>query len=303
MTSSVTVSEAKPLVHRLKSVALRTFQSLIALSHSESDCAAEVQDKFYAAVSDIVDIRIEQLPNEAGTFYVSEGVLYLSEVPVAQILLTATEDFERRYGANKSTVSAKELPRLLEKVFIDFLLHEIRHRTQGVGAYDAVQNLKAVAGRSAMSELDSNSDRDAAWAYASVEAGWSDRSRFLEKFREALFLSSDYYFRVFPVTASRHDKIERAISVMLMAARLARVNFDEPITERADLPLDAVLSVVMASNKRALAIYRGEPSKRLLGVANDTDDVSGLVADITAGRYDVALQRSVGIMSRLNLLG
>jgi len=155
-----------------------------------------------------------------------------------------------------------------------------------------------------MAELDVLADRDAAWAYASVRVGWgNNRVEFLESFREALFLSSAYFFRVFPVTPTRHDKIERAIGVLLMAARLANRQFNSALAERPDLPLDAPLSAVLSSKRNSLAIYKGEPSKRLLGVANDADGVVELVADVTNGQFDSALRRSVDLMDRLNLLG
>jgi hypothetical protein len=287
---------------RLKGGALRTFSTLIALSRSDKPQATELQDKFYEAVCDITDVRIEQFPENRGSFYVHDGILHVNEGPVAQILSTATSEFEKRSAANDLDLAASELPKLLEKIFIDFLLHEIRHCTQGVESFDVVQRLKAAAGRSAMAEIDAYADRDAAWAYASAEAGWNDRKAFLEKFREALFLSGDYYFKVFPIISTRHDKIERAISVLLMAARLARVDLSTDVLERSNLPLDAALSVTLSSERNALAIYRNEPSRRLLGVANDTDGVTGLVNDINAGRFDAALGKSVSLMNRLDLL-
>lgn len=300
--SGEAVTKVATLGERLGAAALRTFRTLVTLGASDEDQAAEMQDKFHSAVSDIVEVRIQSIPTSAGTFYVDNGVLYVSEGPVAQIFYTVTEEYQKRIAANDAVIESGELPKLLEMVFVDFLLHEVRHRTQGIEDYDVVQRLKAAAGRSAMAEIDTYADRDAAWAYASAEAGWTSRKAFLEKFREALFLSGDYYFKVFPIAGDRHDKIERVAAVLLMAARLAPLNLSNELIERPDLPLDAALSVALSSKRNALAIYRAEPSKRLLGVANDADGVVELVADIRAGRFDTALEKSVGLMSRLKLL-
>lgn len=302
MTSDSSVIESESLVERIKGAAMRTFRTLVALGRADAPQAAEMQDKFYPAVCDLIEVRIEAIPERHGSFYVADGILFVSEQSVSHLLYAVTDEYKKRFRQDETALRPDELPALLEKVFVDFLLHEVRHRTQGVEDFDVVQRLKAAAGRSAMAEIDVYADRDAAWAYASAEVGWDDRARFLEKFREALFLSGDYYFKEFPIISQRHDKIERAISVLLMAARLALVDFSRGFNERADLPLDAGLFVSLSAQRNALAIYRGEPSKRLLGVANDVDDVNLLVRDIASGQFDSALTRSVSLMRHLKLL-
>ncbi len=296
------VQATDSLESRLTARALSTFERLAELGRADDARACELFDKFQPAISDIDQVRIAPLSDDEGSFVVRDRILYINEDPVARLLHAVTTEFERRSAANDSIPDPAELPTLLESVFTDFLLHELRHRTQGVETYDTVQRLKAVGGNSAMAELDVLADRDAAWAYAAINVGWGNRSEFLASFREALFLSSAYFFKIFPIPSGRHDKIERAIGVLLMAARLANLQFANTVVERSELPLDAPISIVLSSTRNSLAIYKGEPSKKLLGVANDADGVVQLVVDVGNGNFDSALVRSVKMMSRLNLL-
>lgn len=154
----------------------------------------------------------------------------------------------------------------------------------------------------AMAELDAIADRDAAFAYAAVEVGDGDRADFLSAFREALFLSSAYYFRVFPIARDRPDKVARALGVLLMTARLATAKFGPELREEKDLPLDATLVAHLSTDMSRLAIFRAEPRRRLLAVANDADgELSKLVADMHGGRFDAALARCVAFLRRLKI--
>jgi len=292
------------LLHRLEQRAIATCEKLLDLCGASNAIAVELQIKFHAAIADIEHVTIESLTAEHGAFLVDEGWLRISEEPVARLLAFVLEETRGLAATSPRTIFPDEVPELLERVFVDYVLHELRHRTQGVGEYATVGQLKEAAGPMAMAELDIFADRDAAFAYAALYADGDGRAEFLTSFKEALFLSSAYFFRVFPPSADRPDKLARAIAVLLMAARLADRDLDEPFVERDDLPLDAPLFATLSTAKNELVIYKAEPSKELLAVAKDCngDAVSELVADVRDGDFDSALEKSVTLLNRLNLL-
>lgn len=295
-TSTLTALEDGLLEH-LERRAEATCRKIVALCSNSGPVAAELQDKFHAAVADIERVSIEALERTEGAFVVEDGVLRIAAAPVSRLLQVVLDDLRSRSG-----LASEEFPEFLERVFMDYVLHELRHRTQGVGEYSTIQQLKSLAGRVTVAEVDLFADRDAAFAYAAIFASGPGRAEFLESFREALFLSSAYFYKVFPVSAARPDKIARAIGVLLMAARLAGMDPLADVKENPKLPLDTPLYVKLATSHKELAIFQGEPSVRLLGVANDTDGVGALVSDVKQGRFDAALTRAIRIAKKLNLL-
>lgn len=290
------------LLARLESRAAATCAKILDLCLGSDAIAAELQDKFHEAVSDVKRVRITALDERRGAFFVDGDLLILNEEPIAKLLAYVLADVEGRAERHSECMLPDEVPELLERVFVDYILHELRHRTQGLGDHGTVDALKAVAGAKSMADMDVFADRDAAFASASINAEGGSREEFLSSFREALFYSSAYFFKVFPPTPDRPDKLERAIAVLLMAARLAAQDLERPVKESADFPLDAPIVVSLSTPQNQLAIFKAEPSKRLLGVANDADGVGDLVADIKLGDFDSALERSVGLMGKLNLL-
>ena len=292
------------LTTRLEKRAAATCAKLVDLCKGSNAIATELRAKFLAAISDVEHVTIEALAAEHGAFLVDEGWLRVSEEPVAKLLMLVLEDIRGRAADDPDGRYPDEIPELLERVFVDYVLHELRHRTQGIGDYDTVQRLKEVGGARAVAELDVFADRDAAFAYATLHATGDSRVEFLASFQEALFLSSAYFFRVFRPSADRPDQLARAIAVLLMAARLSSKELTDPIVECDDLPLDAPLFVTLSLGKNQLAIYKAEPNKKLLAVAKDSggDGVSEIVADVGAGDFESALEKSVTLMGRLNLL-
>ena len=301
MTATGTTVDVS-ITARLEAKAEATCAKIADLCTGENSIATELQDKFHAAIADVKRVRLTEIENRHGAFYVEGNTLLLSEEPVARLLQCVLADIQGRSDQVQQQLLPEEVPELLERVFVGYVLHELRHRTQGLTQHSTVQQLKDIAGPSAMAAMDVCADRDAAFGLACTEAKNGTREEFLANFREALFYSSAYFFKVFPPTPDRPDKLERAIAVLLMAARLAVLDLDKPTPERADFPLDAPIVVSLSASQDQLAIFRVEPSKSLLAVSHNIDDVADLVADVKLGDFDSALERSVTIMDKLGLL-
>ena len=292
------------LIARLETRAAATCAKLVDLCGGSDAIAAELQKKYLAAVADVEHVTIETLATDHGAFLVDEGRLRISEEPIARLLIFALEDIRGRATDDPAERYPDEIPELLERVFVDYILHELRHRTQGIGDYNIVQQLGNAGGKDVIAEFDVVADRDAAFTYAAIHAEGDGRNEFLASFKEALFLSCAYFFPVFRPSIDRPDKIARAIAVLLMAARLSDKALNDPIVEGDALPLDAPLFATLSLGENQLAIYKAEPSKRLLAVATDRagDGVSDLVAKVCDGDFDSALEKSVALMGRLRLL-
>lgn len=275
---------------------------LTKLCDGPGELNRELKRKFHAAVADVEFVTIEALAETAGAFVFKDGRLAIAEEPISHLLTVILNDLEARFDDGRVSVEKHEIPKMLERVVVEYMLHEVRHRTQGLAEFSDVQALKAIAGASVMAEYDTFADRDAALAMAALYAEDESRSAFLRSFREALFFSTTYFFQVFPIPANRPDKIARAMAILFMAARLAKRDLVEPVAEVDGRRLDMPLHVSLSTSQKKLAIHRGEPSKELLGVANDWDGVGELMTQICGGDFDSALETSIRIMDNFDLV-
>jgi hypothetical protein len=287
---------------RLEASALAMCRKLVELCRGSDPVAVELRNQFHDAIVDIASVRIQSLNGEHGAFLIDDGILRINEEPVAALFNIIVNDLQLCGDRNGRLLLPEEVPVLLERILTQYILHELNHRTQGVGVMSSVKQLTKTFGKEAMVEFDLLADRNAAFAFAALHASDSTREQFLENFRQALFFSGNYFFRVFPAPQARPDKIERAIGVLLMAARLAALDLTRPICEPTDLPYDAALVVKLSTKSSELAIYRGEPMRRLIAFANDESDVKDLISEITEGEYDAALTLAVRIVNKLRLV-
>jgi hypothetical protein len=92
------------------------------------------------------------------------------------------------------------------------------------------------------------------------------------------------------------------MAILFMAARLTKRDLSHTVIEKEGFPLDAALYVTLSSPNKRLAIHRGEPSRELLGVANDEDGVGELMSQICDGDFDAALETSIRIIEGLDLM-
>lgn len=263
---------------------------------------AEVRNKFYKAVVDVEAVTIRTLASTNGAFVIEGSTMLVSEEPVAKLLTVILNEVAQDLEGNEPSLSESEIPLLLEKVFIQYVFHELRHRSQGLAGLANVRILRDVAGPHVMSEYDVMADRDAALAVASIYAEDETRASFLRAFREALFFSTKYFFQVFPIPQDRPDKIARAMAILFMAARLAKKDLLGSVEENEDRPLDASLYVTLSTQNKKLAIHRGEPSRELLGFADNDDGVGDLIDQICDGNFGSAMETSIKILDLLDLI-
>jgi len=295
--ASLSLLDENTLLRQLEQSLLDVCKRLVALCRREGADAVELQDKFLPAVADIHKVFIGPLDPKMGSFSQERGVLLLKEEPVVALMRFVLADIRSKMREGHHLASA-EIPLLLERALADYMLHELRHESQGVGKYQDFLVAKEIAGADVMSDIDVQADRDAAFAYGKIYGNDNDRASYLECFREALFLSSSYYFNVFNF-ASRPDKRNRAVAVMMMIARVADIKDFSAISERRDLPLDAPLFV--RTKQSSLAIVHGFPTGRFLGAANDAD-VGQLISQVDRAQFEEAVQTSVLLAKRLGLL-
>lgn len=300
-TIGINTNTQLDLFELLQDSALEACSNLAKICDGGEPIHRELRQKFLAAVADIETVTIEALATTAGAFVIKDGHLKVAEAPVSRLLTVIVSDIETRIDQDKPAIDGEEIPKLLERVFIQYVLHELRHRTQGLCEYSEVQMLKNLAGPAAIAEYDTFADRDAAMAVAVMYAEDGSRAAFLRSFREALLFSTDYFFQTFPIPADRPDKIARVMSILFMAARLAKRDLSGKLVEDGARPLDAALFVSLSTPKKQLAIHRGEPSRELLGVANDEDGVGQLMEQICDGDFESALETSIRIIKRLDL--
>lgn len=217
---------------------------------------AEVTRKFVFAAHGINANAITDLDTQDGSFLVDDGILKVARTAVCQIL----DAVEKKHCASPYTdkIAVSKL------LFRCFVLHEIRHRSQGLETYSSVQILKSAGGRQAMMEMDVIADRDAAYLLAILQAP-ADRRAHLAAFRNAIALTQEYFFDAFYPSPRRDDKVSRAVSILMMAARLVDLDAAVNLYEQSELPLDAPLIAFVSASNRSLSIVRGEPSKSVIG--------------------------------------
>ncbi len=304
MTVKIDESVQLDLLDLLETRGLAACKKLNAICSDPHFAHIELRRKFLGAIRDIERVTIERLARARGAFEVHDGVLRISETPIAHLLTVIVNDIEHQIDSGAVAIDAVDVPDLLERVFAQYIFHELRHRTQGLTQHSDVQALKALGAADLVADYDVLADRDAACAVATVYAKDGTRNAYLSTFKEALFFSTNYFFQVFPIPSSRPDKIARAMSVLFMAARLAvrDLNDNDTVEENSEFPLDAPLKVTISTKDKMLAVHLGEPSPRLLGFANDDDGVGDLMDQITHGQFNEAIETSTRIMGRMKLL-
>ncbi|MCW2351202.1 hypothetical protein [Sphingobium sp. B12D2B] len=290
------------LIGHLQDASLRACQKLAGLCSTGKPAHAELSRKFRSCVTDIDRVVIEALTDAQGAFIVQSGILRVAEDPISRLLTIVLNEVEQLIDANAKSVDGNEIPELLERLVVQYVFHELRHRTQGLSRYEDIQKLKGLDS-SIVSDYDVFADRDAASAVAMIYAKDESRATYLELFRDALFFSTNYFFQVFPVPVNRPDKVARAMAILFMAARLARCNFENGVQEDVEFPLDAPLHVSLSMKTKKLAIHIGEPSRELLGTADNDDGVGELIDQICAQDFGSAIETSTRLMNKLQLLG
>ena len=151
-----------------------------------------------------------------------------------------------------------------------FLLHEVRHSSQGVGNYADVQRIK-IRSETLVGQFDLNADRDAAHGYAllrAIDERASDVETYLKYFSEALFFMGQYCFPAFKIPLSKPHKVTRALGLTLMLVRYILADRDNAVLKVhcAHLPLDAVLVPELSADWGRLTLFAYSPDHELVAI-------------------------------------
>lgn len=255
----------------------------------------------------ITKFRMKPFAGGAFAFDSETGVFTINLDPLLALFGEVLDDIRSTDAAGGHVLDRDEIHPLLRRVFRLYLLHELRHLGQGLADHASVQALKKIAGEGYLAELDLYADRDAAAAYAALQVYGNSggRAAYLEHFREALFYSGQYSFRVFRFTMERPPKMARAVGLALMAARLARVDLqDADLSNIEDAsPLDAVISVKLTRDYDSLAVTINDPDARLIDICCDVPDgkLRELAFRVDRGDFLGALDIASVLLNRMSL--
>lgn len=278
-------------------VALERISAIIA---EDGKVPSKLRKAYTGAISDIAKVSIRPLAELDGAFKVESDELIVSEGHVARIIDAVNVEMMRRHLSGEVIVSVEEIRSVYQQVFITFVMHELRHRTQGVERLDDVSKLRCLATPSAMVRLDVNADADAATACAAIFGNYTQRREYLRAFQSAIALSLEYFFQAFPFAEAKHHKIERAAGIFIMAGRLALAELADHQFEDPSLPLDTPLWVSLSVDKFRLSLHRGDTYPNLIGVAND-DQVPSLAKNIEAGHFEAALDNAIVLIKNMEI--
>lgn len=276
---------------------LRACQGVLDLLKTSQDVSNDLGAKFETALKDITNVQIRQLDPADGAFIVDAGVMSLNENDVARLLHYALNDMREQIESGKR-IPENEIRSTIEDAISLFALHELRHRTQGIGSFRIVQFLKNMDGREQLGKFDIQADRDAAVALAALRSGSITSQEFLNYYEKALYYSVQYFFKIYPANVDRLDKTCRVAALLFMLVRLqiyisaGSLTVGHPTT---------TLSVKIATDKRALAIFENDPSQKLLKVANDSCDITNFTENIENGNLDAALTQAYRLAFKLGI--
>lgn len=308
MTIGVTTIDLKQQVRpfsgcsssELAEFAQDALKRVSAIMAEDGTVPSRLKKAYAGAISDIKTVSIKPLVETAGAFRVDQNELIVSENHVVRIIDAVNVEMMRRYSMGEVIVSVEEIRSVYQQVFITFVMHELRHRTQGVEHLDEVSSLKRLATPSAMVRLDVNADADAATACAAIFGSYAQRREYLRAFQSAIALSLEYFFQAFPVSEAKHHKMERAAGIFIMAGRLALAELADHLSEDPSLPLDTPLWVSLSLDKFRLSLHRGDKYPDLIAVAND-DQVPRLAKNIEAGDFEAALGDAIVLVKTMEI--
>jgi hypothetical protein len=252
--------------------------------------AIELEAKFEPAIRDIISVEIATLATQLGSFSVDNGTLRINEEDVARLFDFVLSDMSAQLAENDADFSEDDVTTTLEDALGLFALHEVRHRTQGVGSYSTIQLLKKIDGREEITRFDVQADRDAALALAACRTMQAEPSDFLEYYQRALYYSVRYFFKLYPANRDRIDKTCRVAALLLMLARL-EVYRTVGRVDQADPTL--TLHVKISTDRQSIAVLEGDSASRLIATRTDDPKVATFVRDIEDGNLDKALVQAI----------
>ena len=228
--------------------------------------------------------------SSGAAYELRDGVMTMNTAHVQNLLEAIVNDVDTAAYRLKDG----EIGRLVRLAVELFILHEVRHTSQGVGDYADVQKLKALSEK-LVGQFDLLADRDAAQAYALLRATEKKKSNYndyVRHFGEALFFMGQYCFPAFKAPLTKPHKVARALGLTMMLARIALWHELGHDAKRADrLPLDTPLMPEIASDWTKITIFAFNPDLQLVAIAVEVDpeQLENICERLDKGNFDYVL--------------
>jgi hypothetical protein len=241
-------------------------------------------DQFFAApFARIISVDFNE---HDAAFRLDDDTLHLNLMPIRRILQRAVGEA----SANpKDGMTVGQVRGVAIRAVWLHLLHEMRHVSQNILSLAEVDRIKRIGGPKLMSEMDLYADRDAANALAALMTAGKEVRDYLSAFLEALFLLGTCCYPAFNFPIESPWKIARALSVLIMAARLDRALNGESRDEAlfGPTPLDGPLVVHINDKLDSLLIVTPHPGNGMAGLQPIMSPrvVRGLATELSRGEF------------------
>lgn len=202
-----------------------------------------------------------QTSDAAFQFDSASGVMRLNAAHVAAI--EARIETFRLGGSLAGMLNSEDVAQLRREAVEIFVLHELRHFSQGIANFEDVQAVKATEGSLFLAKLDLIADNNAArvWAWLNAcEEGDTTPRGFLFHYLDALTFICATCVTAFGAPLSKPAKVSRALGLYLMLARLvlARDHF-EPAEPSLGFLLDTPIMPTFARDFTSMTLVAFEP--------------------------------------------
>jgi hypothetical protein len=199
--------------------------------------------------SRIREFRFEPLASDAAfDFDAANGLMTFNSKHIAMMESAVREILDeetRGIPDANDRLALGEVNALIRQAIGCYVIHEVRHISQGIALYEDVSALKEV-NAGIIGALDLQADVEAARAYALMTvsaAGDQSIEAYLEAFAEAIYFMGRFNFRSFGVPMAKPWKVARALGLTMMLARIATARSEGRAVEihSSGLPLDTPL--------------------------------------------------------------
>lgn len=205
-------------------------------------------------------------------------------------------------GIARDPLSDSEQASAARTALLLFLFHELRHISQGLGAYGTVQELKKIGQEDLVAQYDLLADVEAAKDYALFVCSEGNEWRqppFVQAFVQALYVHVHYCVPAFNYPLGSRWKMGRAIGLVLMLGRAALVGaITTPNSRRQVRPLTAAILVRPNPIYTKASIQWADRNWGLIAVVDDPRDhwLFEIAKAIHAKRMSTAVEIAIAYL-------
>lgn len=188
-----------------------------------------------------------------------------------------------------------------------YVLHELRHVSQGMAMFAGVQEIKANAGLTVLGQIDLIADIEAARVHAAMNIGRSGNQNwnaYWWALRTNLFMMGEIAVKAFKAPSHKPHKIQRALGIAAMTSRLDRalasgVKFEPNLK----LPPDAIIWPAFTDGT-GITILTIWPDIGVLhsGVATDPVEFEALAADVDVRPFEDTIAKIGALLDRAEIV-